>query len=111
MTTRHHARHAGRPLCGLLALAAVGASAQMFDVPASDYGALPAGSARTGDGSTSGGGRGFYITPSVSAEATLTDNVNLSATNKQADLIVSITPVHSAGRAIGPVKGYPETTR
>jgi uncharacterized protein (PEP-CTERM system associated) len=106
MLTRNHAKHAGRPLCGLLALAAMGASAQMFDVPTSDYGALPSGSSRGSDGSTSGGGRGFYITPSVGVQATLTDNVNLSSTNKQGDLIASITPAISLGGQLGRVRGY-----
>ena len=97
-------------MCGLLALVAVGASAQMFDASGSDYGALPAGSARTGDGSTSGGGRGFYITPSISAEATLTDNVNLSATDKQADLLLSISPSIQLGGQSGRLKGFLDYT-
>ncbi len=85
MMTRHHARHAGRPLCGLLALAAVGAAAQISMQPRTM--GVACGGGRTADGSTSRGGRGFYITPSVAVQATLTDNVNLSATNKQSDLM------------------------
>jgi uncharacterized protein (PEP-CTERM system associated) len=106
MILRDSPKHFGRPLCGLLALAAMGASAQMFDAPTSAYGQLPSGSERTADGSTSGGGRGFYITPSVGVQATLTDNVNLSATNKQSDLIVSITPSIQLGGQLGSLKGY-----
>ena len=106
MMTRTHAKHAGRPWCGLLALAAVGAAAQTFDGPGSGYGGLPTGAERTAGAPTSGNGRGFYITPSVGVQATLTDNANLSATNKQSDLIASITPAIQMGGQSGRVKGF-----
>lgn len=57
-------------------------------------------------GATSRSGRSFYITPSVAVQATLTDNVNLSATNKQSDLIASIIPAIQMGGQSGRVKGY-----
>ena len=52
--------------------------------------------------------RGFYITPTLSANATLTDNVNLSATDKQSDLILGISPGIQIGGQSGRVRGYPE---
>ena len=104
--SRTHAKHAGRPLCGLLALAAMGAAAQVFDDPTSGYGTLPSAGARSSDVSTAGNGRGFYITPSVGVQATLTDNANLSSTDKQSDLIASITPAIQMGGQSGRVKGF-----
>jgi uncharacterized protein (PEP-CTERM system associated) len=106
--SRTHAKHAVRPLCGLLALAAAGAAAQTADAPNLGYGVLPmtGAGARAADAPTSGNGRGFYITPSVGVAATLTDNVNLTSTNKQADLIASITPAVQIGGQSGRVKGF-----
>lgn len=103
--SRTHAKHAGRPLCGLLAVAAMGAAAQVFDDPTSGYGTLPS-QAQSTNASTVGNGRGFYFTPSVGVQATLTDNANLSSTDKQADLIASITPAIQMGGQSGRVKGF-----
>jgi len=103
---RTRAKHAGRPLCGLLSLAAVAAAAQGIDGPTSAYGALPSGGERPSDASSTGNARGFYVTPSVGVQATLTDNANLSSTDKQSDLIASITPAIQLGGQSGRVKGF-----
>ena len=88
MMTRYNARHVGRPLYGLLALSAAGVAAQTTDVPAS------------------GNARAFYLTSSIGAQATLTDNANLSSTHQRSDLIASITPAIQLGGQSGRVKGF-----
>jgi uncharacterized protein (PEP-CTERM system associated) len=88
LTARHAARRFGRPVTGILALAA----------------------AASASGQSAGGGgappRGFYLTPSISAGATLTDNVRLSETNPQSDLILQLTPGVQIGGQSGRVRGF-----
>lgn len=100
-----------RPLCGLLALAAAGASAQGLNSGlgfgyGGEGGSLHEGGASFGGGGTGAGGRGFYITPTLAANATLTNNVNLSATDRQSDLILGVTPGIQIGGQSGRVRGY-----
>lgn len=52
------------------------------------------------------GGRGFYITPVLGATTTLTNNVNLSATDKQSDLILTVSPGIQIGGQSGRVRGF-----
>ena len=85
-----------RPLCGCLALAAVGAAAQTAGAPASVVIDPP----------SSGVGQSYYLTPTLRTTLELTDNVNLSATNKQADLILAVTPGVRLGGQSGRVKGF-----
>jgi uncharacterized protein (PEP-CTERM system associated) len=98
-----------RPLCGLLAFAAAGVGAQGLGGLAIGYGGGDGygGSDLARSGGTGGGGdgRAFFIAPSLSARATLTDNVNLSATNKQSDLLLAFTPRIQIGGQSGRVRG------
>jgi uncharacterized protein (PEP-CTERM system associated) len=106
----------GRPLCGLLALAATGAIAQGMTggmgsgLGVGNGGVVEAGFGSGGTGATGGsggtGGRGFFVTPTLAANATLTDNVNLSATNKQSDLLLQLSPGIQIGGQSGRVKGF-----
>ncbi|HMO46554.1 MAG TPA: TIGR03016 family PEP-CTERM system-associated outer membrane protein [Rubrivivax sp.] len=131
MKMRPRASAARRPLCGLLALAAAGAAAQGLG-----GGGVGLGSGGLGMGSDLGlgygnaggnlhqgavggsragstpesGGRAFYIVPQLAVGTTLTDNVNLSATNKQSDLILEVMPgVHLGGQS-GRVRGFLDYT-
>ncbi len=104
--SRTHAKHAVRPLCGLLALAAAGAAAQTVGAPSVEYGVLPSAEMQAAGAPTSGTGHAFYITPRVGVSATLTDNVNLTTANKQSDLIAQITPSIQMGGQSGRVKGF-----
>jgi uncharacterized protein (PEP-CTERM system associated) len=53
-----------------------------------------------------GPARNFYLTPGVAVQMTATDNVQLSATNKQSDLIAQVIPeVHIGGQS-GRLKGF-----
>lgn len=79
---------AGKFLAGMPALISLAAWAQAVSAP----GDAPA--------------RSFYLTPSVALQMTATDNVQLSATNKQADLIAQVIPeVHIGGQS-GRIKGF-----
>lgn len=65
------------------------------------------GSAGRGGGSPAGsGGRAFYIVPTLAVGATLTNNVNLSPTDKQADFILDVQPGIQIGGQSGRVRGY-----
>ncbi|HOM15235.1 MAG TPA: hypothetical protein PLB41_18185, partial [Rubrivivax sp.] len=99
------ARTAGRRLFGLAALVATGASAQMFEDAAAfrDPGSAPGQAVGGGVGS---GGRGLYVTPTLSANLTATNNVNLSSTNQQSALILGITPGITLGWQLGRNQGY-----
>jgi hypothetical protein len=91
-------------LFGLLALATAGAAAQTMG----DLAAFREAGAAVGPGGDVGGvsgGRGLFITPTLSSNLTLTDNVNLSSTNKQSALILGITPGISLGWQLGRNQG------
>lgn len=108
MSTRWRASAVLRPLCSLLALAAAGAAAQGMG-SSLGFGYGGEGGSLHSAGSTSAGGsggRGFYVVPTFSANATLTDNVNLSATDKQSDLLIGISPGIQIGGQSGRVRGY-----
>ena len=99
------------PACSLLALAAAGAMAQDMGrglglgyggEGGSLHSAAPAG----GGGGGGSGGRGFYIVPTFAANTTLTNNVNLSATNKESDLILGLSPGIQMGGQSGRVRGF-----
>ena len=101
-----------RPLCGLLALGVGGAVAQDLNSGlgfgyGGEGGSLhsPGPGLGTGGGG-GGGGRGFYVVPTFSAIATLTNNVNLSATDKQSDLILGLSPGIQMGGQSGRVRGF-----
>lgn len=99
-----------RPACSLLALAAAGAMAQgMGSSLGLGYGG-DSGSLHSATPSFSGGGgsggRGFYIVPTFAANATLTNNVNLSATDKESDLILALSPGIQMGGQSGRVRGF-----
>lgn len=79
---------ARRATFGLLALAAAGASAQ------------------GNDGASGSGGRAFYLVPTLTVSATATDNVDLTATDKQADLIAQISPGIQLGGQSGRTRGF-----
>jgi len=120
MMTRHRASAVSRPLCGLLALAATGVGAQGLSGGMGNNLGIGYGSASgnihdvgTGGGGGVGsgsGGRAFYIVPTLSTTATLTDNVNLSATNKQADLILDVRPGIQIGGQTGRIRGFLDYT-
>jgi len=109
---RCHAKAAALPLVGLLAVATAGAAAQGFGSNlgagyGSASGNLHSGSGGGGGGGAGGaGGRAFYIVPTFSANATLTDNVNLSATDKQSDLFIGVSPGIQMGGQTGRIRGY-----
>lgn len=121
MKTRPRASAARRPLCGLLFVAAAGAGAQgLSGGMGSDLGLgygnasgnlHGAGARRSSAGSESdSGGRSFYMTPTLVVGTTLTNNVNLSATNKESDLILDVRPgIHLGGQS-GRVRGYLDYT-
>jgi uncharacterized protein (PEP-CTERM system associated) len=88
MTVRQPINRLGCPLTGLLALAAASAAAQSTD------------------GGGAGTARSFFVTPSVSVGATLTDNVRLSETNPQSELILRFTPAIQIGGQSGRVRGF-----
>jgi len=99
-----------RPLCSLLALVAAESGAQGLNSGLGfGYGG-EGGSLHQGGGAGAGvggsGGRGFYVTPTLAANATLTNNVNLSATDKQSDLILAISPGIQIGGQSGRVRGF-----
>jgi uncharacterized protein (PEP-CTERM system associated) len=112
MKTRFRASAASRPLCGLLALVAAGAAAQGMGsdlgIGYGPGGFLDSGSGRGGGGASSSGsgGRAFYMVPTFSSTATLTNNVNLSATDKQSDLILGISPGIQIGGQTGRIRGF-----
>ncbi len=54
--------------------------------------------------------RRFFIVPSVGLSLQATDNVNLSATNKQADLIAQVSPGLTIGGRTGRVRGFLDYT-
>jgi uncharacterized protein (PEP-CTERM system associated) len=102
---------ARRPLCGLFALAAASAAAQPTGGMGSDLGIGYGSSSGNihdvgGGGARGAGGRAFYIVPTFSANATLTDNVNLSATDKQSDLFLSVSPGIQIGGQTGRIRGF-----
>jgi uncharacterized protein (PEP-CTERM system associated) len=112
MTAGFRASAAMRPLCGLLALAAAGATAQGMGSDlgigyGSDNGNLHSAGGWGGSGGAGPeGGRAFYIVPTLSTNATLTNNVNLSATDKQSDLILAVSPGIQIGGQSGRVRGF-----
>jgi uncharacterized protein (PEP-CTERM system associated) len=59
-----------------------------------------------GGGGGASGGRAFYVTPTLSVGATLTNNVNLSATHKESDLILDVVPGIQVGGQSGRVRGF-----
>ena len=73
---------------GLGGLGSAGSGDNSFDTASTL--AREAGDSRFSD--STGAGRAFYMTPMLSVCATLTDNVNLSATDKQSDLILAASP-------------------
>lgn len=100
-----------RPLCSLLALVAAGAAAQDWGGGlglgyGGDGGSLHSSGGGGGGAGASGGGRGFYVVPTFSANATLTDNVKLSATDKQSDLLLVAQPGIQIGGQSGRVRGF-----
>lgn len=100
-----------RPACSLLALAAAGAMAQGMGSGlglgyGGDSGSLHSATPSFGGGGGGSGGRGFYIVPTFSANATLTNNVNLSATDRESDLILGLSPGIQMGGQSGRVRGY-----
>lgn len=100
---------AARSLLWLLACLASGAGAQTQLInDSAAYGGLGSavGSGGEGGGGGGGGGRGLFITPTLSANATLTDNVNLSSTNKQSALILGLTPGITLGWQLGRNQGF-----
>ena len=117
MKTRPRASAARRPLCGLLFVAAAGAGAQGLSGGMGGDLGLGYGNASgnlhdagIGKGSSGvgreSGGRPFYVTPTLTVGTTLTNNVNLSATNKQSDLILDVMPGIQVGGQSGRVRGY-----
>jgi len=112
MKTRFRASAASRPLCGLLALAAAGVGAQGLSGGMGSNLGIGYGSDSGnihdvgGGGARASGGRAFYIVPTLSANTTLTDNVNLSATDKRSDLIVGVSPGIQIGGQTGRIRGY-----
>lgn len=54
--------------------------------------------------------QGFFITPTLSVGATLTNNVNLSATNKESDLILDVMPGVRIDGQSGRVRGFLDYT-
>lgn len=59
-----------------------------------------------GAGAGGGGGGGFHVTPTLSAQFTLTDNVNLTATDKQSQLLFGLAPgIQISGGSSGRVRG------
>lgn len=109
MMMRCHAKAAALPLVGLLAVATAGAAAQGFGSNLGlGYGSS-SGNLHDGGGGASAsgsGGRAFYIVPTFSANATLTDNVNLSETDKQSDLLLGVSPGIQMGGQSGRIRGY-----
>ncbi|MCU0964697.1 MAG: TIGR03016 family PEP-CTERM system-associated outer membrane protein [Burkholderiaceae bacterium] len=104
-----------RPLCGLFALATASVAAQPSGPGLNsalgfgyggEGGSLHSGGGGAWSGAGSSGGRGFYITPTLGATATLTNNTNLSATDKQSDLILSVSPGVQIGGQSGRVRGF-----
>ena len=55
---------------------------------------------------TGGDDRPFYLTPTLSGNLTATDNVNLSASDKQSDLILQLSPGLQLGGRSGRVRGF-----
>lgn len=126
MTTRKRFSPFGLPFGGLLLICATGAFAQGNGAGCGGAGAIGgvgsgalgigaegigAGSLGAGGGGAQGsGGRAFYMTPTLSACATLTNNVNLSATDKQADLIAQVAPGLQLGGRSGRIQGFLDYT-
>jgi uncharacterized protein (PEP-CTERM system associated) len=103
-SSRNCAAVVGRPLCGLLAAAVTGISAQTNDVP---YGIGGRGLTirDVAQGKNLEPGRSFYLTPTLGATGTLTNNVNLS-TEKKSDFILGITPGIQLGGQSARVRGF-----
>jgi len=102
-----------RPACSVLALAAAGAMAQGMGSGlglgyGGDSGSLHNATPSFGGGGGAGGsgGRSFYIVPTFAANTTLTNNVNLSATNKESDLVLGLSPGIQMGGQSGRLRGY-----
>jgi uncharacterized protein (PEP-CTERM system associated) len=86
----------------MLALVGAGATAQPMNL--NDLAAFRAPGAPVGPGGGDqggGGSRRLFITPTLSSNLTLTDNVNLSSTSKQSALILGITPGITLGLQLG----------
>lgn len=101
------ARGASRVTCGVLALTATAALAQGTG-GAGAYGGF-AGSTLLNNAvaaDTGGDDRPFYLTPTLSGNLTATDNVNLSASDKQSDLILQLSPGIQLGGRSGRVRGF-----
>lgn len=79
---------AGRRTAVALALISTSAWAQS-DLPLADVAA-----------------RGYYVTPSVALQATATNNVQLSATNQQSDIIAQVIPAVQIGGQTAHLKGF-----
>ena len=116
LKSRWCAAVAARPLCSLLALAAAGAAAQSVgtgnglgfgygDYDSRTGGAREGGTRGGGDADESGG-RAFYIVPTLAANATLTNNVSLSATDKRSDLVLALIPGIRIGGQSARVRGF-----
>lgn len=97
-------------LCALLAVATAGAGAQGMGgglgIGYDSNDAALRGGTGGRDQADGNKGRGFYLEPTLSANATLTDNVNLSATDKQSDLLLAVSPGIRMGGQSGRVRGY-----
>lgn len=114
MTTPLRTSAVLRPLCSVFALAAAGAGAQDMGSGlgmgyGGDGGSLHSATPSLGGGGGGGGGsggRGFYVVPTFSANATLTNNVDLSATNKKSDLVLGVSPGIQLGGQSGRVRGF-----
>jgi uncharacterized protein (PEP-CTERM system associated) len=101
----------GGPLWGMLAVVAAGAAAQTGGLGFGDWNTAittgaTGGRPPTPGGSLGNGGREFYLVPTLSSTMTLTDNVNLSATDRQAGLNLSVTPGIQIGGQTGRVRGF-----
>jgi uncharacterized protein (PEP-CTERM system associated) len=76
-----------RPLLALLSIAAARAASAQVSAP-------------------SGGGiRGFYVVPSLTTRLEITNNANLSATDKQSDVILGVTPAIQISGQSGRIRG------
>jgi hypothetical protein len=98
------AQVAGRHLLWLLVwvVTSAGAQSQLLNDSAAYRNAGASVAPGGGGGGAGGGGsRGLFITPTLSASATLTDNVDLSSTDKQSALILGITPGITLGWQLG----------
>jgi hypothetical protein len=86
------------------ALAVLPASAQTGEGFVNATTALGGGRGGAEGGQT--GGSGFRITPTLSAQLSLTDNVNLSATDKQSQFLLGVAPgIQISGGSSGRIRG------